>query len=156
MAGLSTFSVQLFGAGCWMSQNHHEQYDRTEIPLPSDRSVGLTFAAVALIVAFLWRTHHTVASVALGVAGALAAAAILVPTVLRPLNIVWFKFGLLLHRFVSPVVMLLMFAIAIVPFGFIMQLRADPLRKNRLPNAKSYWIDREQRSGVLPSMRNQF
>jgi hypothetical protein len=76
--------------------------------------------------------------------------------VLRPLNIAWFKFGLLLRRFVAPIVMLGIFIVAIVPFGLIMQMRADPLRKNRLREAKSYWIERERSAGSLPSMRNQF
>src|SRR5262245_27413077 len=139
-----------------MSGHHHEQFGGAEIQLPSDRSVGLTFAAVALVVAYFWRTADAISGVALAVAIALAGAGIIAPAVLRPVNIAWFKFGLFLHRFVSPVVMLVIFIVAIVPFGLIMQLRADPLRKNRLRDAKSYWIERERSTQSLPSMRNQF
>jgi hypothetical protein len=139
-----------------MSGHHHERFDRSEVPLPSDRSVGFNFAVVALVIAYFWRADHSISRAAVIMAAALVGAGILAPAVLRPLNIAWFKFGQILHRLVSPVVMLAIFIIAIVPFGLIMQMRADPLRKNRQRNARSYWIERERSAGSLPSMRNQF
>lgn len=138
-----------------MSRNFHESRAEGHVPLPSARSTGLVFAAVALIVAYFWRTHGTVLVVALGLAVALAGVSLLRPSLLEPLNVAWFKFGLLLNKIVSPVVMLVLFAIVIVPFGLVMQLRADPLRKRRRPDAKSYWIERDD-STPKSSMANQF
>jgi hypothetical protein len=52
--------------------------------------------------------------------------------------------------------MLVLFVFAILPFGLLLQMRTDPLRKNRLRDANSYWIEREPSTGSLSSMRNQF
>lgn len=138
-----------------MSRNFHESLAENPVALPSERSTGLVFAAVALIVAYLWRANATVVLVALGLAVALAGVSLISPSLLRPLNVAWFKFGLLLNKIVSPVVMLALFAVVIVPFGLVMQLRADPLRKRRKPDAKSYWIERDD-STPKSSMANQF
>lgn len=137
-----------------MAKNFHEHYERPELPLPPDRSTGLVFAGVALIVAYLWRTDPTVFNTALIVAGLLVAVSLVVPIVLRPLNVAWMRFALILGRVMTPIVMLLLFLIAIVPAGLIMQTRYDPLRRKRKPNAKSYWIERERVANS--SMINQF
>ena len=97
-----------------MSGHHHERFDRSEVPLPSDRSVGFNFAVVALVIAYFWRTDHSISRAAVIMAAALVGAGILAPAVLRPLNIAWFKFGQVLHRCVSPVVMLAIFIIRVL------------------------------------------
>ena len=42
-----------------------------------------------------------------GLAGLLLAAALVRPAILHPLNLLWLKFGLLLHKVVNPIVMAL-------------------------------------------------
>jgi hypothetical protein len=138
-----------------MAHSFHESYAAGEVKPPSDRSVGFVFTAVALIVAVLWRHNLTVALAALVCAGMLAALSFAAPALLRPLNVVWFKFGLLLHKIVNPVVMLALFAVVFVPAGALMRLWHDPLRKRR-GNVASYWIDRTAREGPPGSMTNQF
>ena len=138
-----------------MAKNFHEQFQHDELQLPSDRSTGLVFAAVALIVAWLWRNDQTVLTWALGIAAAFAAVSLIIPGVLRPLNIAWMKFAMLLNMVMSPLIMGIMFLIAIVPAGLIMQTRYDPLRKRRQSDTGSYWIERKP--GETPqSMSNQF
>jgi hypothetical protein len=135
-----------------MAKNFHEHYERPELPLPPDRSTGLVFAIVALVVAYFWRTDPMVLQVALWAAGILAAISFIVPIVLRPLNIVWMKFALLLSKVMNPIVMLLLFLIAIVPAGLLMQIGYDPLRRKR-GEGKTYWIERKP---DVSSMKNQF
>lgn len=137
-----------------MAKNFHEHYERPELPLPPDRSTGLVFAAVALIVAWLWRADPMVFNVSLIVASVLAAISLFAPILLRPLNIVWMRFALLLSKVMNPIVMLLLFLIAIVPAGLIMQTRYDPLRRKRKPDAPTYWIERKRDANA--SMINQF
>lgn len=137
-----------------MGKNFHEHYERPELPLPPDRSTGLVFAAVALIVAWLWRADSTILYVSLAIAGALVAVSLFVPILLRPLNIVWMRFALLLSKVMNPIVMLLLFLVAIVPAGLIMQTRYDPLRRKRKPGAATYWIERKRDANA--SMINQF
>ena len=91
-------------------RNFHESYAGGEIKPPSERSTGLLFAAVAVIVAVLWRNSPVVPWVALAIAVGMAAVSLFAPVLLKPLNILWFQFGLLLHRVVNPIVMFAMFA----------------------------------------------
>ncbi len=139
-----------------MSKNFHESLAGGEVKPPSDRATGLVFAAVALIVAVLWRNSPTVPWVALSVAAMLAIVSLLAPGLLKPLNMLWFRFGLLLHRVVNPIVMFAVFALVFVPAGAIMRLRYDPLRARRARDASSYWIDRGGRGDTTESMTNQF
>ena len=137
-----------------MSSNFHEQLERPEVPLPSDRSTGFVFTAVALAVAYFWRAHPTVPYAALGLAAVLFAISLIVPILLRPLNIAWMWFGLLLGKITNPIIMLLLFAIAIVPAGLLLQMRRDPMRRQRRAGDKSYWI--EPNKAERSSMTNQF
>lgn len=135
-------------------RNFHEQLDRADAPLPSDRSTGFVFAAVALVVAYFQRGQPTVLAVALGLAVVFAGTALIMPVLLRPLNIVWMKFALLLSKIVNPIVMLILYLVAIVPAGLLMQIARDPLRRHRLEAGKSYWIDRTE--DAKSSVTNQF
>jgi hypothetical protein len=139
-----------------MTGNLHEQFERPEAPLPSDRSTGLVFAGVAFVVAYFWRTDATVLTVALLAAFALVSISLLSPAILRPLNIVWMRFAVLLSRIMNPIVMLILFAVVIVPAGLIMQLVRDPLRRRR--NAEdTYWLPVHSSARTTQSsMKNQF
>jgi hypothetical protein len=94
-----------------MPKNFHESFDGGEVRPPSERATGLVFAAVALIVAVLWRNSPTVLWGALGIAAMLAIVSLIAPVLLKPLNMLWFRFGLLLHRVVNPVVMFAVLAL---------------------------------------------
>ena len=136
-----------------MALNFHEKFDRPETALPSDRSTGLVFAAVALIVAYMTRDFAIVPVVSLAIASAFVGLSLIAPSVLRPLNVAWMRFAGLLAVVVNPVVMLLLFAVAIVPAGFLMQLVRDPLRRRRGAGS-TYWIPVEP--NAASSMKNQF
>lgn len=133
----------------------HEGFAEAPPAMPSERSTGLVFAGVSVILAILARNHAVIASMAASAALAFAATALWAPRLLGPLNRAWFRFALLLNRFVSPVVMLVLYAVVIVPAGLLMQLMRDPLGKNARGTQASYWIERS--SGVSrTSMRDQF
>ena len=122
----------------------------------SERSFGLVFAAVFAILA-AWPLIHGAGPRwwALGVALGFAVAGFLAPAVLRPLNILWFRFGLLLGRIVGPVVMGLIFFVAVTPTALIFKLlRKDLLRLKADESVKSYWIDRDET--LHGSMRDKF
>jgi hypothetical protein len=104
----------------------------------------------------LWRNSPTVLWVALGVGAMLAVVSVIAPVLLKPMNILWFKFGLLVHRVVNPIVMFAMFAAVFVPAGAIMRLWHDPLRSRRTTGASTYWIERRESGDTEGSMTNQF
>jgi hypothetical protein len=148
----------VFGANdCVMSRNFHESYKGGEVKPPSERSTGLVFAAVAVIFAVLWRNSPTVPWVALGIGLGLAAVSLIAPILLKPINIFWFQFGLVLHRVVNPIVMFAMFAAVFVPAGVIMRLWRDPLRlRRRKMEISTYWIEPRESEDDGGSMTNQF
>jgi hypothetical protein len=86
----------------------------------------------------------------------LTAVSLFAPILLKPLNILWFQLGLLLHRVVNPVVLFAVFALVFVPAGMVMRIWRDPLRSRRTTAASSYWIDRSENKDTTGSMINQF
>jgi len=124
----------------------------------SDRGFGFVFAVVFLLLAALklWQ-GSAFAYVWLPLGAAFAAIAWLRPSLLTPLNRLWLKLGLLLHRVVTPVTMGLLFYLVITPMGLIMRLRGtDFLRLRRDPRADTYWIERTPPGPPPGSMKNQF
>ena len=79
------------------------------------------------------------------------------PSLLRPLNRLWFKFGLLLNKVVNPLIMGLVFYITVTPIGLIMRVLGKDLLGLRLSkDSESYWIHRDPPGPSPESMRHQF
>ena len=74
-------------------------------------------------------------------------------SLLSPLNKIWFKFGILLGNFISPIFMGLIFFIVVTPTGLIMRALGKNLLNLKNNNKKSYWIEK---SPVKSKMKNQF
>jgi hypothetical protein len=142
-----------------MTQSTHEVFDRDEkIVAGSDRAFGLVMATafVALTLLNGWHAGRVWPWTG-GVAALFVAAALLRPAVLHPLNMIWLKFGLLLHRVVNPVIMALLFFGTVLPTGLVMRmLGKDLLRLKREPGAESYWIVRQPPGPAPESMKDQF
>ena len=61
-------------------------------------------------------------------------------------SILWFKIGELLHKFISPVILFIVYFLSIVLTGLIMKIfKKDPLQKKYNTKIKSYWIKKEKR-----------
>jgi len=137
----------------------HETLDRKEdIEVGSEKSFGIVFAVVFTLIA-LWPLFQglSVRWWALAVAGVFLIAAFVAQPLLKPLNILWFKFGMLLYKFVNPIVMGLLYYTTIVPTGLIMRACGkDPLNRAFDAEANSYWIERDPPGPEPDSMKNQF
>ena len=125
----------------------------------SDRAFGYVFAAVFAIVA-AWPVVFGEGGLrwwAVAVAGVFLVLALMLPRVLAPLNRLWLRFGLLLHRVVNPLVMGLLFFLVLTPMGLIARACGkDFLRLRRDPGAASYWLPRQPPGPAPDGMRNQF
>lgn len=139
-----------------MSRNFFESLDHDEVKPPSPRSTGLVFTAVAALLAVIYRGTLPVALALAFVSVLLCALSCLRPGTLAPLNHLWFKLGLAMHRIVNPIVMLVLFGLVIVPAGLIMQRLRDPLQKQRKPAGESYWVALDPARSPTASMRQQF
>jgi hypothetical protein len=124
----------------------------------SERSFGLVFTAVfALIGIWPWLFGGVPRLWALGLAAVFLGAGLVVPDILRPLNRLWFIFGLALNRVTNPVIMGLVFFGAFVPFGLLLRARGrDLLNLHRDPLRSSYWIERIPPAPKPGSMSKQF
>ena len=65
----------------------------------------------------------------------------------------WLKFGLLLGKIVSPIIMGAVFFLVVTPIGFIMRLFKKDLLNLKYNNFKSYWLNKK---GPKSKMKNQF
>lgn len=64
----------------------------------------------------------------------------LIPPIGRLLYIAWMGFGLLIGLVTSPIIMFVVYLLAVVPLGIAFKLmRRDTMRRGLDPSAKSYW-----------------
>jgi hypothetical protein len=138
----------------------HENYARAEkIKVSSDRAFGRVMATVFILLGLAPLLHapHAVRrwTIGLGIAFAIFAQWWTPP--LAPLNRIWQRLGLLLHKLVSPIVLALLFYLTVLPVGLLMRaVGKDPLRLRADPAARSYWILREPPGPAGETMKQQF
>ena len=137
----------------------HEKLSQTDdVKIGRDQTFGFVFAFVFVVIGLfpLWGGEAP-RIWSLVVAGFFLALAFIAPKRLAPLNFVWFKFGLLLHKIVSPLVMGLIFFGTVLPIGLLMRLFGKrPLDTDFDSAVRSYWIHRKPPAPEPDSMTRQF
>jgi len=128
--------------------------DNSNIKIGTNKSFGIVFFVFFLIVSIfpllnngnirIWSLIISIIFLILG---------ILNSKILTPLNQVWFKFGILLGRFVSPAVMGVVFFAIVTPTSVVMRVLQKNLLNLKKGNKKTYWIER---SKIKSKMKNQF
>ncbi|PCK08158.1 MAG: hypothetical protein COA42_10575 [Alteromonadaceae bacterium] len=134
-----------------------ESTSYVEVKMGSERSFGWVFAAVFAIIAGLaYYKSGKILYWSVGVAVVLGVITLIKPSLFKPFNFVWFKFGMLLGHIIAPLVMMLIFFLVVTPIGLLMRLFGkDPLRLKRKADQNTYWITRPPESSDS-SMKNQF
>lgn len=124
----------------------------------SSRGFGIVFAIVfAIIAAWPLMKGGPVRLWAAAGAAIFLLLAFAAPRLLTPLNKVWMAFGLLLGRIISPIMLFVVYVIAVVPTGLILRLRGkDPLHRRFDPAASSYWVHRVPPGKPDATMSRQF
>ena len=125
-----------------------------EIKLPSNKSFGMVFFVVFLIGSFyplinsdsirIWSMVISMFFLVLG---------LLNSRILTPLNKLWFKFGILLGKILSPFILGIIFFLVVTPVGLIMRILGKDVLNLKYNNSKSYWIEQ---NGPKSKMKNQF
>jgi len=128
--------------------------NENKIKIGSNRSFGIVFFIVFFIISLfpllkgndirIWSLLVSLIFLVLGLINS---------NILSPLNKLWFKFGLLLGNFISPIVMGLVFFLVVTPTGLFMRFIGKDLLNLKKKNVKSYWIDK---TGPKSKMKNQF
>ena len=124
------------------------------IEISSNKSFGLVFFVVFLIISLfpifkggdvrIWAIIPAIIFLILG---------LLNSQILNPLNKIWFKFGILLGNFISPIVMGIVFFLVVTPTSLIMRIFNKNLLGLKKNKKKSYWIEK---SSIKSKMKNQF
>jgi hypothetical protein len=73
--------------------------------------------------------------------------------ILTPLNILWFKLGIILSKIFSPLIMCIIFFLVVTPIGLLMRLLNKDLLKLKFNSNSSYWIEKTEPKS---KMKNQF
>jgi len=144
-----------------MKASFHEDFRRPEeVRGASDRGFGLTVGGILVLIAAVRTYFYGLGWVHYGLGGLgllLVVLGLLLPHSLSALNRAWTRLGLLMFRFVSPVVLALIYGLTIVPIGLLMRLFGhDPLRLKRDPQPDSYWVVRDPPGPAPDTMINQF
>jgi len=137
----------------------HEDYDRHDaVKVGSERGFGIVFAVVFGVVALWPLLDGEPIRLWAAIGGAVfLLLALAYPSALQPLNLLWFRLGMVMYKVVNPVVMALLFFTTVVPTGMLMRLFGkDPMNLKFDPAAKSYWIMREPAGPEPETMKNQF
>ena len=125
-----------------------------DIKISSNRSFGIVFFVVFLLIALyplingeelrIWSLIISIIFLILG---------LLNSKILTPLNKIWFKFGIILGKIVSPLIMGIIFFLVVTPIGLLMRLLGKDVLNLKYNKSKSYWIEK---NGPKSKMKNQF
>ncbi|APR77431.1 Hypothetical protein A7982_02778 [Minicystis rosea] len=114
--------------------------DLLEFGLIFGAGMGILGALNHFAVHVLFFTGRPSVAPAFWIAGAAVFVLSLIPPIGRLLYIAWMGLGLTIGFFTAPIVMLLVYLVAIVPLGVAFKLmRRDTMRRGLDPSAKSYW-----------------
>ena len=127
---------------------------KNKIKIPSNRNFGIVFFGFFLVISLfplikggnirIWTIILAIIFLILGLFNS---------PILKPLNKIWFKFGILLGNFISPIVMGIVFFGVVTPTSLITKIFGMNLLGLKKNNKKSYWIER---SSIKSKMKDQF
>ena len=118
--------------------------DNSKIKLGSNRSFGIVFFVFFLLISLwplknggnlnFWLFSISIIFLILGIINS---------KLLKPLNFIWFKFGLLLGSIISPIVMSIIFFLVVTPTSILIKLfNKDILNLKKNKKKKTYWIEK--------------
>ena len=125
-----------------------------KIEMGSNRSFGIIFCLISIIFSFFVYEKNTylffiflIFSIIFLLLG------ILDSRYLTPLNKIWFHFGLLLGKVISPVIMIIIYILFFTPTGILLRIFSRDVLDLKKNKGESYWKHVDDKKG---SMRNQF
>tara|TARA_B100000989_G_scaffold197733_1_gene149331 strand:- start:222 stop:608 length:387 start_codon:yes stop_codon:yes gene_type:complete len=121
----------------------------------SNKNFGIVFFVVFLLISLypilngeslrLWALVTSIVFLILG---------LLNSTLLTPLNAIWFKFGLFLGKYISPLIMgIIYFALVFPTFLILKMFKKNYLNLNYDKNEKTYWVNCKNK---ISNMKDQF
>ena len=125
-----------------------------KIKVSSNKSFGIVFSIFFLLISvypllnndpiYYWSLFVSFIFLVLGLMNS---------KILSPLNLLWLKFGILLGKIVSPVVMGIIFFLVVTPISIILKIFGKDVLNLKFNNNKTYWIVKD---GPKSNMKKQF
>jgi len=139
--------------------NKKTNTESNHIPiLPSNKKFGWSLSVVFLIIATYGAIKFSIFwSLSLFImAFIFIVLTLTMPSTLGVLNLYWYRLGMLIARFLNPIVLGFIFFLIITPTALITRLfRRDVLRIKKR-SVSSYWLDRIPAGPDPESFKNQF
>jgi len=121
------------------------------------RKNNITFGILFFILFLIVGLYPLISNEPIRIWSIIVSLVFLIVTIIKPnlftfLNKLWIKFGILLGKIISPIVMGLVFFFVVTPIGiFVKILKKDVMGLKR--GKSSYWIIRDDK---IQSMKKQF
>ena len=125
-----------------------------KIKVSSNKSFGIVFSIFFLLISvypllnndpiYYWSLFVSFIFLVLGLMNS---------KILSPLNLLWFKFGILLGKIVSPVVMGIIFFLVVTPISILLKIFGKDVLNLKFNKNKTYWIEK---NGPKSNMKKQF
>ena len=125
-----------------------------KIKVSSNKSFGIVFSIFFLVISiylflnkypfYYWSLFVSIIFLILGLMNS---------KILSPLNLLWFKFGILIGKIVSPVVMSIIFFLVVTPISILLKIFGKDVLNLKFNNNKTYWIEK---NGPKSNMKKQF
>ena len=125
-----------------------------DIKVSSNRSFGIVFFIVFLLIAtYPLLKGNDVRIWSLSISFGFLILGLINSKILSPLNKLWFKFGLILGKIISPLIMGIIFFVVVTPIGVVMRILKKDLLNLKYNRKETYWIEK---TGPKSKMKNQF
>ena len=125
-----------------------------KIKVSSNKSFGIVFSIFFLLISvYLLLNNDPIYYWSLFVSFIFLVLGLMNSKILSPLNLLWFKFGILLGRIISPVVMGIIFFLVVTPISIILKIFGKDVLNLKFNNNKTYWIEK---NGPKSNMKKQF
>ena len=133
------------------------QEKKQDLKQGSNRSFGIVFSIFfALLAFYFYYKNGNINLLIILISVIFLILGLFKSNILTPLNILWFKFGILLSKIISPLIMYLIFFIIVTPLAILAKIvRKDFLNLDKNKNLKkmTYW---EKKEKYKNSMKDQF
>ena len=125
-----------------------------KIKIGSNRSFGIVFFILFLFIClYPILNNDSIRLWSLVIAALFLILGIFNSKLLSPLNKIWYKFGILLSKLISPLIIGLIFFFVVTPTGLLMRIIGKDLLNLKFNKKKSYWINK---SDLNDNMKNQY
>ena len=125
------------------------------IKVGSVKSFGIVFFFVFIIIAlYPLLNNHEIRVWSLIIGFIFLILGLINSPLLKPLNLIWFKFGLFLGKLIAPIIMGIVYFIVVFPTFLLLKLfKRNYLNIKYERNMSSYWINVKDKSST---MKDQF